>query len=62
MFKICKVEKILRALSSATPYKKTKKKNLSVTYFFSSQSNCYPLIWILHSCQNNNIVKHLHDS
>ena len=38
------------------------KKNISVTYFFSSQSNCYPLIWILRSCQNNNIVKHRQDS
>ena len=49
-----KANKKLRALAKGTPYMKTEKKN-------SSQFNYCPLTWMLHSHQNNNIVKHLHE-
>ena len=57
---ICQnASKKLRALARATLYTRTEKKKLLVNSFFSLQFNCCPLTWMLHSCQNNNIVKDL---
>ena len=57
---ICQnASKKLRALARATLYTRTEKKKLLVNSFFSLQFNCCPLTWMLHSFQNNNIVKDL---
>ena len=56
-----KANKKIRALAKETPYMKTEKKKRLVNSFFSSQFNYCTLTWMLHTHQNNNIVKHLHE-
>ena len=59
---ICKkAKKKLRTLARTTPYMKAKTKNLLVNSFFSPQFNYCPLIRMLHSHQNSNSVRHLHE-
>ena len=50
----------LRALARATPYMSLEKKKLLVNSFFNNQFNYCPLIWMLHSRNNNNKIEHLH--
>ena len=52
----------LRALARATPYMPLKKKKLLMNSFFNAQFNYCPLIWMLHSRNNNNKIKHLHET
>ena len=51
----------LRALAQATPYVNLQKIKVLMTAFVNAQFNYCPLIWMLHSRQNNNKTKHLHE-
>ena len=51
----------LRALATATPYMNVEKKKILMNSFFNSQLNYCPLIWMLHSRRNNNIIRNLHE-
>ena len=37
------------------------KRKVLMNAFFNAQFNYCPLVWILHSRQNNNKIKHLHE-
>ena len=37
------------------------KRKVLINAFFNAQFNYYPFIWMLHSRQNNNKIKHLHE-
>ena len=50
----------LRALARASPYMNLQKKNL-MNAFFNAQFNYCPLIWMLHSRQNNNKIKLIYE-
>ena len=50
----------LRALARATPYISVGKKKILMNSFFNAQFNYCPLIWMLHSRRNNNIIRNLH--
>ena len=50
----------LRALARATPYMSVEKKKILMNSFFNAQFNYCPLIWMLHSRRNNNIIRNLH--
>ena len=49
----------LRALPRITSYISLPKKKLLLNSFFNAQFNCCPLVWIMHSRSNNNMIKHL---
>ena len=51
----------LRALERATPYMNVEKKKILMNSFFNAQFNYCPLIWILQSRRNNNIIRNLHE-
>ena len=51
----------LRALARTTTYMSDRKKKILMNSFFNAQFNYCPLIWMLHSRRNNNIIKNLHD-
>ena len=51
----------LRALARTTPYMSLEKKKLLMNSFFNAQFNYCPLIWMLHSRSNNNMIKQLHE-
>ena len=51
----------LRALAPATSYMNPQKRKVLMNAFFNAQFNYCPLIWMLHSRQNNNKIKHLHE-
>ena len=51
----------LRALARATPYMSVEKKKILMNSFFNAQFNYCPLIWMLHSRRNNNIIRNLHE-
>ena len=53
-----KTNKKLRALARVTPYMTLEEKKMNS--FFNTHFNYCPLIWMLHSCKNNNKIKHLH--
>ena len=50
----------LRALAQATPYVNLQKIKVLMTAFVNAQFNYCPLIWMLHSRQNNIKIKNLH--
>ena len=50
----------LGALARATPYMSLEQKKILMNSFFNIQFNYCPLIWMLHSRRNNNIVRNLH--
>ena len=55
-----KANRKLRTLRArATRYKNPQKRKVLMNTFFNAQFNYCPLIWILHSRQNNNKIKHL---
>ena len=54
-----KANRKLRALARATPYMNPQKRKVLMNAFFDAQFNYCPLIWMLHSRQNNNKIKHL---
>ena len=56
-----KANRTLRALARATPYMNPQKRKVLMNAFFNAQFNYCPLIWMLHSRQNNNKIKHLHE-
>ena len=56
-----KANRKLRALAPATPYMNLQKRKVLMNAFFNAQFNYCPLIWMLHSRQNNNKIKHLHE-
>ena len=56
-----KANRKLRALARATPYMNPQKRKVLMNAFFNAQFNYCPLIWMLHSRQNNNKIKHLHE-
>ena len=56
-----KANRKLRALARATPYMNLQKRKVLMNAFFNAQFNYCPLIWMLHSRQNNNQIKHLHE-
>ena len=56
-----KANRKLRALARATPYINLQKRKVLMNAFFNAQFCYCPLIWMLHSCQNNNKIKHLHE-
>ena len=56
-----KANRKLRALARATPYMNLQKRKILMNAFFNAQFNYCPLIWMLHSRQNNNKIKHLHE-
>ena len=51
----------LRELARATPYMSAEKKKILMNSFFNAQFNYYPLIWMLHSRRNNNVISNLHE-
>ena len=51
----------LRALARATPYMSADKKKILMKSFLNAQFNYCPLIWMLHSRRNKNIIKNLHE-
>ena len=56
-----KANRKLRALARATPYMNLQKRKVLMNAFFNAQFNYCPLIWMLHSHQNSNKIKHLHE-
>ena len=50
-----------RVFARATPYMNLQKRKVLMNAFFNAQFNYCPLIWLLHSRQNNNKIKHLHE-
>ena len=56
-----KANKELRALAQGTPYMNPQKRKVLMNAFFNAQFNYCLLIWMLHSRQNNNKIKHLHE-
>ena len=57
-----KVRNKLRALVRATPYMTIEKeRKLLMNYFSNAKLTYHPFIWMLHSCCNNNKIKHLHE-
>ena len=59
---LCKKENSeLRALARTTTYMNIEKRKLLINSFFNAQFNYCPLIWMLHSCYNNNKIKHRHE-
>ena len=56
-----KANRKLRALARATPYMNLQKRKVLINAFFNAQCNYWLLIWMLHSPQNNNKIKHLHE-
>ena len=56
-----KANRKLRALGRATPYMNLQKRKVLINAFFNAQFNYCPLIWMLHSHQNNYKIKHLHE-
>ena len=63
MANLCKkANNKLGALVTATPYMTIEKeRKLLMNYFSNAQLNYCSLIWMLHSCCNNNKIKHLHE-
>ena len=55
-----KADRKLRQLARATPYMNLQKRKVLMNVFFNAQFNCCLLIWMLHSRQNNNKIKHLY--
>ena len=53
-----KANKKLRALARVTPYMILEKKKIIMNSFFNAEFNYCPLIWMPHSRQNNNKIKH----
>ena len=49
----------LRALARATPYMSAAKKKILMNS--NAQFNYCPLVWMLHSRKNNNIIRNLHE-
>ena len=45
----------------ATPYVSVEKKKILMNSFFNAQFNYCPLVWMLHSRKNNNIIRNLHE-
>ena len=56
-----KANRKLGALARVTPYMNLQKIKFLINAFFNAQFNYCPLIWMLHSRQNNNQIKHLHE-
>ena len=56
-----KANRKLRALARATPYMNLRKRKVLMNAFFDAQFSYCPLIWMLHSRQNNNKIEHLHE-
>ena len=56
-----KANRKLRALAPATPYMNLQKRKVLMNAFFNAQFNCCPLIWMFHSRENNNKIKHFHE-
>ena len=56
-----KANRKLRTLVQATPYMNLQKRKVLMNAFFNVQFNYCPLGWMLHSRQNNNKIKHLHE-
>ena len=56
-----KANRKLRALARATPYMNPQKRKVLINAFFNAKFGYCPLIWMLHSRQNNNKIKHLHE-
>ena len=50
----------LRALARDTPCMNVEKKKILMNSFFNVQFNYCPLIWMLHSRGNSNIIRNLH--
>ena len=48
-------------LARATPYINLQKRTVLMNASSNAQFNYCPLIWMLHSRQNNNKIKHLHE-
>ena len=55
-----KANRKLRALARATLYMNLQQRKVLMNAFFNAQFNYCPLIWMLHSRQNNYKIKHLH--
>ena len=51
----------LGVLARATPYMIVEKKKIMMKSFFNAQFNYSPLLWMLYSCRNNNIIRNLHE-
>ena len=51
----------LRALARATPYMSVEKKKILMNSFFNAQFNYYPIVWMLHSRRNKNIIWNLNE-
>ena len=56
-----KANRKLRAFTWATPYMNLQKRKILMNVFFNAQFNYCPLMWMFHSRQNNNKIKHLHE-
>ena len=56
-----KANKKLMALARVTPHMTLEKKKIVMNSFFNAQFKYCALIWMLHSCNNNNKIKHLHE-
>ena len=50
----------LRTLAGTTPNMNLQKRKVLMNAFFNAQFNYCRLIWMFHSRQNNNKIKHLH--
>ena len=51
----------LRALARTTSYMSVEKKKILMNSLFNAQFNYCPLVWMLHSRRNNNIIRNLHE-
>ena len=56
-----KANRKLRVLARETAYIYLQKRKCLMNTFFNAQFNYCPLIWMLHSRQNSNKIKHLHE-
>ena len=57
----CKANNKLRALARATSYMSVEKKKILMNSLFNAQFNYCPLVLMLHSRRNNNIIRNLHE-
>ena len=51
----------LRVLARTTPYMSVEKKKILINSILNAQFNYCPLVWMLHSRRNSNIIMNLHE-
>ena len=51
----------MHVLDKVTPFISLSKRRLLMNSFFKTQFNCYPLIWMFHSRENNRKINRIHE-